>query len=287
MNKRRKQKYHNPYCILVLKALIGYEVRQSNRKPKVSISDIEDYVANFKPEYGAGYDTITSKTFAEHIRKLWSKREFDFSTSTLDKMCSLLISFEPINSWSDFLSIYNEHEGAEVAQELMDKPFDQYAISHPKEYEFVIASVDVIVGVKRAQKALFHKMKNSYLSKEDLHALHKEILQSDMNSIIKQKLTSWLLKIPYIRPMPGHISKSVTHPFTPHTQKSFLNWKHRLWLKITTLYYLRKQFVFYYFKKRRYCSLKTIKIVILIIFMILLYYKEDEINQYFFKMFFK
>lgn len=266
----KKKNYHNPYYILLLKALIENEVRHMTKKGKVSIADIENYIINFKPLYGENTtNTIVASTLAERVRKLWSRKSFDFPIETLDMMCELITVNEPVKSWSSFINKYNNHKGAKIGSCLVNMPFFEYADTHPIEHELVLASVNVLVGIKRAERTLLTQMKNSHVN-GDLNVLYRELVKIRMESELENKIVCWMFRIHEVT-MDGYIVDYSQIDNTPnHKLSTWIKWKYRIFLKLLSLYYLRNSLIYYYFKKGRYYSSLTIIIVISVVLYVVL-----------------
>jgi len=133
----------NPYLFLLLKRMIEFDVKQTLRKVS-NRERVYEYVLSSGKIFTSGPDAVTAGTFAQYLRRyIWSKDDFDFPISALDKMCQTPFRLKSFTSWDQFSSTYANAPDTHFADQYTSRAFGR--LPHDIQQE-IAASVEMRLG---------------------------------------------------------------------------------------------------------------------------------------------
>ena len=107
----------NPYLFLLLKRLLQLEAE--SKTGSKTIDSVIDYI--IEKQGGKKAD----ETNGGYIKKMWSKKVFDFPEFYLDIMSECVGTVADYNSWKEFSDIEGSHPYSKAAAKLTIKPYEK------------------------------------------------------------------------------------------------------------------------------------------------------------------
>lgn len=101
----------NPYLLILFRNMLKYQASLFTTVDGTSVSFQEmtlEHTVTFLEHIHE--DIVSSKGFISRLKRfIWSKEQFCFYESDLDKIVTTIVFFGEFKSWSEFVSLYGNH----------------------------------------------------------------------------------------------------------------------------------------------------------------------------------